>query len=390
MPTASATAACMIVITALTTPLFIYLYHADRSNRKELARHCLGLSSSSPKEHAIASFESFDTMQEWMKASLGSSATTTLSKQVDKAFRKHDLHYICTGESYHVLGWEHLSVCVDHEIRAYGGSVWKGVMVGTLRFAFAKCMESHIQEVRQGSPRKNQHQPTRTDGGKPTTPSRSSNGTGAGAASQSKTPFSLQAMELTRSKMGDARSVNEDGGRLVGWSAVTVKGDTLRVMWFYQRTSMHKQGLIWFYILRKGIEICFDLKPDGVTHVDLGPSNTDNVKQLKAKYGFHSTEQWRKVGHSDNCGNCNSNGNSNGGDKSNQNDRDQPPECKPLVEFPAKTTLDAGAPRLQACTLENYTNSTSEADTTDPSSQIPSLVCDYDGPFVSLAKFVTA
>ena len=82
-----------------------------------------------------------------------------------------------------------------------------------------------------------------------------------------------------------------DEGRLLAWSAMVAKGKTMRCMWFYQRTEASKH-LIWFYSLRLAVARAIAL---GLHHLDLGPSNSPNVVQLKAKYGFKDTLYWNKL-----------------------------------------------------------------------------------------------
>lgn len=79
-------------------------------------------------------------------------------------------------------------------------------------------------------------------------------------------------------------------GRLVAWSSMMAKGKTMRNMWFYQRTEACK-CLLWFYTVRLAVERCLDME---LNHLDLGPSHKEDVRELKAKYGFQSTLHWNQ------------------------------------------------------------------------------------------------
>lgn len=205
--------------------------------------------------------------------SLPRSGRNTM-KQVDKCFTRGDIAVTCPGPAYAVLGREHWAVCVDHELRAMK-SRSRGVLAGTLRcFAGTFVEGSWVDEYRSSS-----------------------------------------------------------SGKLLGWSAMVAKGKTMRCMWFYQRTEACKQ-LIWFYSLRMAVERAIAL---GLDHVDLGPSNSATVQELKAKYGFVETLFWNNSCHGE------------GGI--------------------AKGTVS-----------DDRTNGKVDVD----------LLCDYSGPFIDLSRFETA
>jgi len=127
------------------------------------------------------------------------------------------------------LGMQHWSVCVDHERRVQSN----GLIVGTLRWLVAYFMFGTIHEYRDKS-----------------------------------------------------------SGELLCWTLLIHKGDTLRVMWFYQTTRACKRYL-WFYVVRRAIEYCIQ---HNIANLDLGPSNgNQQMEILKTKCGFHSIIEWNKA-----------------------------------------------------------------------------------------------
>ena len=82
------------------------------------------------------------------------------------------------------------------------------------------------------------------------------------------------------------------GDTLVAFSHSIVKGDTLRAMWFYQSNASEKM-YIWFYSLRLSVQRA--LKLDGVRFVDVGPSVSARVSDLKRKYGCIITTEWESM-----------------------------------------------------------------------------------------------
>lgn len=122
----------------------------------------------------------------------------------------------------------HWSVCVDHERRIQS----YGLIVGTLRWLVAYFMYGTIHEFRDKS-----------------------------------------------------------SGELLCWTLLIHKGDTLRVMWFYQKTRACKRYL-WFYVVRRAIDYCIQRN---ISSLDLGPSNgNQQMETIKTKCGFASILDWDK------------------------------------------------------------------------------------------------
>ena len=82
-------------------------------------------------------------------------------------------------------------------------------------------------------------------------------------------------------------------GECVAWAATVVKGDTLRAMWFYQKSHVRRWWL-WYHSARTAIQRAIIMEE--VQWVDLGPSVKSNVSMTKERIGFVSTKEWRSVG----------------------------------------------------------------------------------------------
>ncbi|KAK3239645.1 hypothetical protein CYMTET_50438 [Cymbomonas tetramitiformis] len=79
---------------------------------------------------------------------------------------------------------------------------------------------------------------------------------------------------------------------LVGFSHTVVKGDTLRGMWFYQKAEYSRCG-IWFHSIKTAVERGIRLQE--VNFVDVGPSYNGGVADMKEKYGFQNSSNWREM-----------------------------------------------------------------------------------------------
>eukprot|EP01116_Phalansterium_solitarium_P008957 TRINITY_DN22933_c0_g1_i1.p1 TRINITY_DN22933_c0_g1~~TRINITY_DN22933_c0_g1_i1.p1 ORF type:complete len:246 (-),score=51.99 TRINITY_DN22933_c0_g1_i1:157-894(-) len=80
-------------------------------------------------------------------------------------------------------------------------------------------------------------------------------------------------------------------GRLVAFTIQIIKGSTLRSMWFYQRPEVSRCRL-WFHTKQTTVTRAIAMH---IRHVDLGPSLTKEVEELKSLYGFESTAVWRQI-----------------------------------------------------------------------------------------------
>ena len=82
--------------------------------------------------------------------------------------------------------------------------------------------------------------------------------------------------------------------KLIAFSHTVIKGDTLRGMWFYQRSDHSKSG-IWFHQIKVALQRAILLKP-AVKFVDIGPSRAGtSVSELKDRFGFKSLANWAEV-----------------------------------------------------------------------------------------------
>jgi len=70
------------------------------------------------------------------------------------------------------------------------------------------------------------------------------------------------------------------------------KGAAIRGQWFYA-TDEGSKRYIWFHSVRSLVERA--IASDLVDTVDLGPSGSDDFSELKARYGFHSVDDWPAV-----------------------------------------------------------------------------------------------
>ena len=71
-----------------------------------------------------------------------------------------------------------------------------------------------------------------------------------------------------------------------------IKGNTYRGMWFYQKTKYSKCS-IWFHSVKYAINHV--LNDDSLQYIDLGPSQNEQVIDLKSKFGFKDSKQWREI-----------------------------------------------------------------------------------------------
>lgn len=100
---------------------------------------------------------------------------------------------------------------------------------------------------------------------------------------------------LARFMLGSVTEFYSDNGnQLLAWSMETSKGSTLRAVWFYQANAAIDAKLyIWFASLRLTMQRAFATKR--VQFVDLGPSATAAVLEVKARFGFEVCDDWRAL-----------------------------------------------------------------------------------------------
>lgn len=80
-------------------------------------------------------------------------------------------------------------------------------------------------------------------------------------------------------------------GKLIAFSSTIVKGNTLRAMWFYQLPEFnHCQ--IWFHSVRSSVRRAILMK---LSSIDLGPSTSENLSDLKSKFGFEYCDSWLQL-----------------------------------------------------------------------------------------------
>mmetsp|Transcript_43622 Transcript_43622/g.92690 ORF Transcript_43622/g.92690 Transcript_43622/m.92690 type:complete len:298 (-) Transcript_43622:82-975(-) len=179
-------------------------------------------------KHAIANITEFADAKAWAK-SLQRSCRCTMTKQVPKAVRQYGMQ-IRSCEPRH-LGLQHALVLIDHQLKSFGWCKLPLVfLVVFIRCLAAKCMHGVVDEI----------------------------------------------------WIGD---------KMVAWSQVIVKGDTMRAMWFYQRDEASRQKMcLWHATLLLAVHRAISM-PE-VKWVDLGPSKTDELAAAKVKFGFENTREW--------------------------------------------------------------------------------------------------
>ena len=80
-------------------------------------------------------------------------------------------------------------------------------------------------------------------------------------------------------------------GKLLAWCQMVAKGKTIRAMWYYADPAADRH-CIWFYSVRLSVARALAL---GLGHVDLGPSGSQKVAELKKSYGFDVVADWSDV-----------------------------------------------------------------------------------------------
>ena len=158
-----------------------------------------------------------------------------MRSQIDSKFRSRGIHHRCFPVAASVLGYEHLSVCVAHQLKCFHRCLTPIALVaGLVRFLVAKSMTGCLDEFRHAE---------------------------------------------------------GNGNSLVAWSQSIAKGKTLRGMWFYCRPD-YDRSCIWFHTVRRNVERALTI---GLDYVDAGPSDNEAVSSLKTKYGFVARDDWYDV-----------------------------------------------------------------------------------------------
>lgn len=204
----------------------------------------LGLRGSrKPRKHAIMSVTGLTNTDDWL-AALPRGARQTMRKVWNEGAKPWAAGriFVRTVEPRD-LRFSHLRVLYDHERRAY--SALRAAAAAVLRFCVARMMSGSVDEY-------------------------------------------LYDSDLHKYV-------------LVGWSHTVVKGDTLRGMWFYQ-ISTSKKDLIWFHSLRVAVERAI-IMPE-VNWVDLGPSGTCELADVKTKFHFEDSSDWGEMGRCNYRGAC--------------------------------------------------------------------------------------
>mmetsp|Transcript_32593 Transcript_32593/g.45487 ORF Transcript_32593/g.45487 Transcript_32593/m.45487 type:complete len:251 (+) Transcript_32593:232-984(+) len=197
----------------------------------------LGLRNSRRKKHAILDLSRFESVDQFV-ASLPRSPRRTLTKArtLDCALR---LQVVYPWD----IGHEHLTVAIDHELRAMPSQT-VACVAGLFRTLVACLMLGEVVEYRENT-----------------------------------------------------------NGRLVAWAMTVCKGNTVRGQWFYQRTEWSKK-MIWFHSIIQAIEHVISERKSGsqLRWVDVGPSTSSQVEVVKQKLGFLVTEEWQNDGFCDYSG----------------------------------------------------------------------------------------
>lgn len=195
----------------------------------------LGLSSTRRRKRSRNALDTRDIVdwRDWAR-SLPRSPRTTLLKQIDHAMQQRGLEVCSAGPARSALSLAHLRVAIAHQRRV---AAWhppaqlRAVFGGWIRFCVATMMEGEVDEWRDAS------------------------------------------------------------GRLLAWTQVVVKGDTLRGMWFY---TAETRAMLWFAALR--LNVARAITMPGVRWVDAGPSRGEGVAELKTRYGFVEVHEWGAAG----------------------------------------------------------------------------------------------
>jgi len=195
----------------------------------QFTRIPLGLASSSRKPHSFLQLSSLPTstdsatVLERYISSLPRSQKATIKNQVAKSLARNNIRITSTSNT--TLTLEHFRVLHSHELQHF--SPVKAVLISTLRFFSARFM------------------------------------------------------------VGSVDNYYSSDGILVAWSSVTIAGNTLRAMWFYQDPASRSN--IYFDCMRSSLARSELLNLD---NVDLGPA-TLATKATKEKFGFVTTPEWR-------------------------------------------------------------------------------------------------
>ena len=193
----------------------------------------LGLGSRAPrKTHAIADIRGYADASAWAKALASRSCRSTMLKQVPKAAAAWQI--MVTSIHPRQLGAEHAALVLEHETRAMGSGC-RARCASRMRFNVARSMVGLIEEYRNGAT-----------------------------------------------------------GDLLAWTHLIVKGDTLRAMWFYSATTPRDTArpYVWFHSVKRSVGRATAM--ESVAYVDLGTSTSAVVEELKGKFGFDVTRQWRE------------------------------------------------------------------------------------------------
>eukprot|EP00040_Diaphanoeca_grandis_P004230 m.27655 g.27655 ORF g.27655 m.27655 type:complete len:256 (+) comp15784_c0_seq1:238-1005(+) len=211
----------------------IYL-RSSPTAREKLTSGGLGLGNrKKTRSHAVLDVKDFETTTDWL-ANAKRSIKSTLKEggQIDRAWAEHGV--VKRVVSPRDMGFAHFWVLFQHQRRSY--SSVRAFVASALRFFVACSMVGTIDEYRA-------------------------------------------------TKHNDV---------LVGWSQIVIKGKTLRGMWFYQTkfAAAHKM-YVWHGAIRDAVALGIATKH--VEHVDIGPSRDQDLRDMKARFGFLDCEHWKDI-----------------------------------------------------------------------------------------------
>ncbi|EDQ86060.1 uncharacterized protein MONBRDRAFT_11383 [Monosiga brevicollis MX1] len=241
-----------------------------------------------PRAHAILDTTGFADWTAWARP-LARSPRTTLLKQVDKSFIKNGLRVETLPANR--LGWAHLQIVIAHQQRHYSTPI--ALLIGVFRFLICRAMPGQV-DVYYATVKPSCSSQIEARSPDPTTsvvaegPNGLHHRTAHATAPLTNAPESTGA--ATAADVAAAPGLSAFQERPVALGHSVVKGDTLRLMWFY---CSDPRCLLWFAVLRAGVQRA--IQTPGLRWVDAGPSGRPEVAELKGTYGFEVTSQWLQL-----------------------------------------------------------------------------------------------
>eukprot|EP01084_Bolivina_argentea_P114507 203828_1 len=208
-----------------------------RNIRKRMSMGALGLKNNparKKKNHSIIDMNKYKDKNDYIK-SLGRSAKTSI-KNCEKKFKKNSIAYVIKDQHVWKFTLNHMKIIYEHQARNTTNII-KLIFKTLIRSMAVNMTIGCLIEYYVVNPNNNQHE-------------------------------------------------------LIAFQQPIIKGNVYRAMWFYQKSKYSKSS-IWFHALKYAVNHV--VNDETLRYIDLGPSYNKQVQNLKTKFGFEHSNEWREI-----------------------------------------------------------------------------------------------